>query len=362
MIGRLRPIGVVIAIVVAVGCAAPQGSAPVSPTIPASSGPSAAAPPTARADARPVIVDTDMAADDWLAILYLLNRPEVEVVAVTVTGTGEAHCSPGVRNALALVALAGKPDIPVACGRETPLAGTNAFPDQWRDGVDDLLGVEIADGPAAPNPGSAVDLLEATLGSAGKPVTLLTLGPLTNVAELLDRSPDLADRIAAAYVMGGAFGVDGNVGESGMGVSNFAEWNIFVDPLAAKIVLESGVPVTLVPLDATNHAPVTPAFQQRLAGDATTPEARFVSNVLAQQTQVIASGSYFFWDPFAAAVLVDERLTKLETRNLVVEIAAGPEEGRIIERQGVRPVRLATSADAAEFEKQFLDALNHRGR
>ena len=65
-----------------------------------------------------MIIDTDMAADDWLAILYLLGRPEVEVAAVTVTGAGEAHCQPGVRNALALIALAGHPDIPVACGRE----------------------------------------------------------------------------------------------------------------------------------------------------------------------------------------------------------------------------------------------------
>ena len=75
---------------------------------------------------RPVIIDTDMAGDDWLAILYLLNRPDVSVQAITVTGTGEAHCGPGIKHALSLTALAGQPDIPVSCGRETPLQGDHA--------------------------------------------------------------------------------------------------------------------------------------------------------------------------------------------------------------------------------------------
>ena len=118
--------------------------------------------------------------------------------------------------------------------------------------------------------------------------------------------------------------------------------------------------MTLVPLDATNDAPVTPAFQQRLAGDATTPEARFVSQVLAQQTGAIAAGYNSFWDPFAAAVLVDEGLTTLETRNLSVETTAGPDEGRIIAAPDGQPVRFATSADAGRFEQHFLDTLNGR--
>src|SRR5512144_2201583 len=90
---------------------------------------------------RPVIVDTDMAPDDWMAILYLLQRQDISVQAITVAGTGEAHCGPGVRNALGLAALAGQPNIPVACGRETPLQGSHAFPDDWRAGADAVLGL-----------------------------------------------------------------------------------------------------------------------------------------------------------------------------------------------------------------------------
>lgn len=80
----------------------------------------------------PILVDTDMSQDDWMAILYLVQHPAFEVRAITVTGNGIAHCDPGVQNAMNLLALAGNPDIPVVCGRETPLQGDHAFPDACR--------------------------------------------------------------------------------------------------------------------------------------------------------------------------------------------------------------------------------------
>ncbi len=302
-----------------------------------------------------------MAVDDWLAILYLLGRPEVEVLAITVAGTGESHCEPGIRHARALVALAGQPDIPVACGRDMPLEGNHAFPGPWRDSVDGLLGLSLPDGPNQPASGTAVELLGSTLGSSPDKVTLLTLGPLTNVAEALRESPDLADRIDATYVMGGAVGVDGNVGVSGVGIDNqYAEWNVYVDPLAAKIVLEADVRVTLVPLDATNHAPASVAFADRLASDSGTPQAKFVSDVLVQMHDAVASGTYYFWDPFAATVLVDESLTSFETARLSVVVDEGPESGRVTVAATGPESRYATSADLEQFEQGFIDALNGR--
>ena len=94
----------------------------------------------------PVIIDTDMAADDWMAILYLLNRTDITVEAITVTGAGEAHCGPGVENALKLINLAGKTNIPVACGPEVPLSGGHTFPAGWRTSVDNLLGLDLPSG------------------------------------------------------------------------------------------------------------------------------------------------------------------------------------------------------------------------
>ena len=302
-----------------------------------------------------------MAADDWLAILHLLGRPEVKVAAITVTGTGEAHCGPGVRNALALVSLAGQPDIPVACGRETPLQGSHTFPSEWRDGVDHLFGIGIPDGSVQPTTTTAVELLTRTIDADPGNVTLLTLGPLTNVAEAMQQSPSLAGSVKAVFIMGGAVDVGGNVGVSGVGIDNqVAEWNIYCDPLAAKVVLDSGAPVTLVPLDATNEAPVTRAFQQQLGANTTTPSAQFASQVLAQLTPAIEGGGYFFWDPLAAAILVDESLTTFGTRELSVETAEGPESGRIVAAPDGKEIRFAESANLASLEQLFLDTLNGR--
>jgi inosine-uridine nucleoside N-ribohydrolase len=338
------------------GCGGGNSASPGTGSPPASVQASAGV-----ATSRAVVIDTDMAVDDWLAILYLLGRPEVEVLAITIAGTGEGRCEPGIRHARALVALAGQPDIPVACGRDTPLEGNHAFPGPWRDSVDGLLGLSLPDGPNQSAPGTAVELLGSTLGSSSDNVTLLTLGPLTNLAEALRESPDLADRIDATYVMGGAVGVGGNVGVSGVGIDNqFAEWNVYCDPLAAKLVVEADVRVTLVPLDATNHAPVSVAFADRLAGDSATPQAKFVSDVLTQMHDAVASGTYYFWDPLAAAVLVDESLTSFESASLSVVVDEGPESGRITVAETGPTSRYATSADPARFEQAFIDTLNGR--
>jgi hypothetical protein len=145
-------------------------------------------PAGANADARHVVVDTDLAFDDIMALLYLLQRDDVVIDAVTIAGTGEAHCDPGVRNAIRLLALGGETDAPVACGRETPLQGTNAFPEEWRTAVDDLSMLDLPEVGGVADPRGAARLLLDTLDGDG---TLITLGPLTNVAQALRADPGL---------------------------------------------------------------------------------------------------------------------------------------------------------------------------
>ncbi len=319
--------------------------------------------PTTPGEPRAVAIDTDMAPDDWLAILYLLGRPDVSVRAITVTGTGEAHCGPGVRHALGLLSLAGRPEVPVACGRETPIAGDHAFPGAWRDRVDALLGLSLPENPNEPDPRTAPELLAETLRSSPRGVTVLSLGPLTNLAQLLRDDPGVGARIDALYVMGGALDVPGNVGVSGVGIDNpFAEWNIYVDPAAADVVLRSSVPVALVPLDATSQAPVTTAFVDTLAADAGTASARFTGEVLARLRDAIAAGSYYFWDPLAAAILTDEGLASFDARVIAVVIEEGPQSGRLVASPTGDEARFATWADRERFERVFLDALNGRTR
>ena len=308
---------------------------------------------------RPVIIDTDMAADDWMAILYLLQHPGVEVIAITVTGAGEAHCEPGMRNALDLIALAGEEGIPVACGRETPLEGDHTFPDSWRRSVDNLSGIEILASPETPSEGSAIGLLVELVTTAEEPVTVLTLGPLTNVGEALEAHPELADAVEMIYVMGGAVDAPGNIHDSSIG-NDVAEWNLYVDPHAAALTIASGAPVTLVPLDATNDVPVTFRFYDKLEAKHRTPEATFVFDLLTKNRGFVGSGGYFFWDPLSAAVVTDESLVEIETRSVVIIEEEGPESGRTLASPDGHDVRVAVAADRGAFEKLFLDTLNRR--
>ena len=195
--------------------------------------------------AMPFVIDTDMAADDWLAILYLLGRSDVDVRAIIVTGTGEAHCPAGTQNALDLAALAGRPDIPVSCGRETPLEGDHAFPTDWRERVDELLGLSLPRNSREASGESAVEMLTRIIQESLQKVHIVALGPLTNVAEALLADPALVENLEMITVMGGAVTVAGNVGPSSDIENDVAEWNIYADPRAAAEVFASGAPITL---------------------------------------------------------------------------------------------------------------------
>jgi inosine-uridine nucleoside N-ribohydrolase len=312
--------------------------------------------PTVSPHPLPVIIDTDMAVDDWMAILYLLNRTDIEIKAITVTGTGEAHCGPGVDNALKLIKLAGKSQIPVACGRQTPLAGTHSFPQSWRSFVDGLAGQVLPDGQ---NPVKNVDansLLANVLANSAEAVTIVTLGPLTNIADLLHASPQIALPIKIVYIMGGAIDVPGNLGTGTENVS--AEWNIYIDPVAANDVIGSGIPITLVPLDVTNQAPLSMDFYARLENDHPSPEAAFVYDVLTANLSMIQSGSYYFWDPLAAAVLSDEPLVTIEKRNVCVFTQEDNNSGATRTGLLCPQIRVASRVDKDKFEQLFLDTLN----
>jgi len=312
------------------------------------------------ADAQPVVIDTDMAPDDWLAILYLLGRSDIDVQAITVTGAGEAHCPAATRNALDLIALAGRPEIPVVCGREAPLEGEHAFPTEWRERVDDLLGLRLPENSTEVSSDSAVQLLTRIIQESPQEVHLIVLGPLTNVGEALEAEPELVMNLRMITVMGGAVEVAGNVGSSSSIENEVAEWNIYVDPRAAAEVLGSGAPIALVPLDATNDVPLTMDFYRRLEGDRTTSVAEFVYRVLAAQEEDIRSGRSYFWDPLAAAIATEQGLGTFQEMSLVVVEEEGTESGRTLESERGFPIRVAMTVDRERFETLFLDAVNGR--
>lgn len=310
-------------------------------------------PPSLRAEPLLLAVDSDMGADDVLSLLYLLQRPDVVLRAVTVSGTGLARCEDGVRLARALLADAGRAEVPVACGRETPLGEERVFPPAWREGAAAAYGLPLALDDA-PVPGDAPAVLRA---AAGTPLTILALGPLTNVAEALAADPGLAGRIERIVVMGGAVGVAGNLGPA---VDNrAAEWNMYIDPTAADRVLRSGARVDLVPLDATGDLPVTPVFARRLAREGATPAAALAARLLEGQLAADV-GELYFWDPLAAALAVDEALAPWAEQGIVVVTDSGPESGRTAADRGGARVRVAGAPDRAAFEQHLIDGLSGR--
>jgi pyrimidine-specific ribonucleoside hydrolase len=311
----------------------------------------------ARPDPRPVIIDTDMAPDDWMAILFILQRPEIEVKAITVTGAGEAHCEPGVQNALGLAALSGNPHIPVACGRETPLQGQNVFPEEWRLTADDMAGLALPVVELPPHGQDAVTLIARVLEQSPQKVTVLALGPLTNLGDGVQKDPGFLSNVEMVYIMGGALNVMGNVGFSGI-PNQVAEWNIYIDPLAAQTVFESGAPLTLVPLDATNQVPLDMDFYRLLRDNRGTAEADFVYQLLQNRMGDLASGMIWFWDPLAAGLLADESLGYVREGRVKIYPAPGSSSGLTRLHESGVPMRYAVSADRRRFELEFLRALN----
>jgi purine nucleoside permease/inosine-uridine nucleoside N-ribohydrolase len=257
----------------------------------------------------PVIFDTDMAIDDWAALLYLARHPGVELLAVTVAGSGEAHCEPGVKNALALLDLVDPHGgVPVSCGDAYPEDGYFVFPVPWQEDMDRLSGVPVTPSRRSADPRHAVDLLHAVLSGREDAVTLLATGPLTNISQWLQRYPDDQERVDRLVVMGGALDAPGNIIVPGFTDDNpnrEAEWNIYVDPVAADRVLRSGLAMEFVGLEVTNLAQVTEGFARAFKARVNNPAAVFWDRVLDANDWFIESGEYYFWDVLAAMVVVD---------------------------------------------------------
>ncbi|KAA3647680.1 MAG: hypothetical protein DWQ07_01470 [Chloroflexi bacterium] len=305
-----------------------------------------------------VIVDTDMGADDITAILFLLEHPGVEVLAITVTGTGLVHCEPGLRNAYHLLALTENPEIPVACGAEAPLRGDHAFPDSYRALADAFYDMEADVISVVEDGRSATGLLAAVIENSPDVIHLLTLGPLTNIAALVQEQPHLMDKLAGITMMGGAIHVPGNIASEGVPIDNqVAEWNFYADPFAARVVFESGIPLTLVPLDATNQVPLEKSFFEQLQHNQESPAAVFTYELLEENNYML-NGGWYFWDTLAAVIFSGEDVADLETTTLCLIDDEGPESGRTQPCEDGASVQVPVVVDPTIFEASILSVLN----
>lgn len=344
-------VGCALVVLLLASCGASERTIATTPSDPTSST-EAETSTSARSNALPLIIDTDASLDDVMAILYLLRRPDVDILAVTVSGTGVARCSAGVSIALGALAVSGVEDVPVACGPEVPIEGTNAFPPGWRDAMDAFAASGVLPASGSPDADNASNVMARVAAASSTPPVVLALGPHTNIARALRDHPELEQQLGGLHTMGGAVTAAGNTFDNPR-----AEWNLWIDPIADAEVLDTDVPVSIVPLDATNFVPLTTFFAERLAEHLTTPEARAVHELLLFNPEALVSGQSF-WDQFAAVALVEPGVAGWEALDVTVLQGGGPESAGTLAAGMGRPADVAMAADRQAFESEFLSTLS----
>ena len=287
-----------------------------------------------------------------MALAYVVGLRDYDLRAIIVEGTGVVHCPAGGDVAAQLVAELGS-TIPVACGSGTPVGAGHANPEEWRTAADSAFGVRLADA-TADAAGDAVELLTGTISLSSAPVDILAIGPMTTIAQALDATPGLAKRIHRIVVMAGAFDVPGNVMEDQQPGS--PEWNVWADPVAAQRVFSAHVPIVEVPLDATNHVPITTSFYAELAADHVAGPADVVFELLARNPYLVGGGSYF-WDPLAAVSLEEPSVLALNELRVRIGTGAQTEVGRTMRDEAAPAIQVALTADTAVFTQHFLAGL-----
>ncbi|MCB1339557.1 MAG: nucleoside hydrolase [Pseudooceanicola sp.] len=268
-----------------------------------------------------IIIDTDPGQDDALAILLALSVPdELEVAGITAVA-GNVRVEQTCVNALRICQLAGRPEVPVFAGAAGPLMRP-LHTAEFICGADGLAGMALPAPRQAAREVHAVTYLTEVLRASVKPITICALGPLTNIALALRMAPEVAARIERLVIMGGARDL-GNMTAA-------AEFNFFVDPHAAAVVFDSGVPITLFPLNATYQAVASPA---RLAGfdDTGHVQAQVLSMLRRERPGGASLGGgegHPMHDPCTVAWLLWPELFEGRDCRVDIETAEGPTVGR----------------------------------
>jgi purine nucleosidase/pyrimidine-specific ribonucleoside hydrolase len=306
-------------------------------------------------DGIPVLIDCDPGQDDAIALLLALASPELELLGVT-TVAGNQTLDKTTLNALKVLELAGRSDVPVAAGADRPLVAKLVT-------AGDAHGETGLDGPALPMPSSqpleqhAVDFVAERVLASERPVTLVPLGPLTNVALFLAQRPEAAAKLDRIVLMGGAI-AEGNMTPS-------AEFNIWVDPEAAARVFESGHDITMVGLDVTDRAVLTAEHADglRSAGGVGTAVAEMLDFYGSFYREVYDHGGCPVHDAVAVAHVIRPGLVETVARHVAVELGSGLCRGRTVvdmRRRLAAPeptARVAVDIDVGGFRELLLGRL-----
>jgi purine nucleosidase/pyrimidine-specific ribonucleoside hydrolase len=306
----------------------------------------------------PVILDCDPGHDDAIALLLALASPELELLGVT-TVAGNQTLDKTTANAIRVLDHVGRTDVPVSAGAARPLVRER----EVAANVHGETGLDGPDLPAAsrePGRAHAIDWIAETVARNPSPITLVATGPLTNVALLLTRYPDVELKLARVVLMGGAIAV-GNTTPA-------AEFNIWADPEAAHRAFISELEVTMIGLDVTHQALLTPALAERLASAGRA--GKLVADLFGFYSRF--HRARYGWegapvhDAVAVGHVIDETL--LEVGHYGVRIDTGPELSRgrtYVDLHGsagwTGNTRVATGIDAERFLELLVARISTLG-
>jgi purine nucleosidase len=303
---------------------------------------------------RKLIIDCDPGLDDAVALLLAHGNPAVELIAVT-TVAGNRSLPQVTANALGVAQLLGI-EAPVAAGADRPLLQAAEFGDMHGDtGLD---GVTLPEASIRLDARHAVELIiELVMSHEPGEITLVPMGPLTNIALAARREPRIVDRVREVVLMGGGAWT-GNM-------SAVAEFNIFFDPEAADVVFSAGWPITMIGLDVTHLALATSEVRERFAA-AAGPRARLVSEALtsiARSYQDYGFPDPPIHDPVAVAAVIAPQLFTFERVPIRIELAGTHTRGMtVVDRRpwvaSELPTRFASALDAEGFWGLVADAAN----
>lgn len=305
-----------------------------------------------------MILDVDTGIDDALAIFYALKRPGIKLEAIT-TVSGNVHVDLATRNTLQLLELTGRTDVPVAAGAGRSLVWPYTHKATSVHGENGLGDITLPEPTIKPIAEHGVDLLIRMARENPGEITLVPVGPLTNIALAFLQAPDIAPLFKEIVIMGGAVLYPGNVNAA-------AEYNIWQDPEAARIVFQSGARVKLVGLDVTMQTLFTGAMIEQIAAEGPADSKRLMDAsrfyLGFYQTMYPGIAGCALHDPLAVAVAEDPTLVRTEAMLLDVVCDSGETRGQTYADRrivgGLKPnVDVCLEVDVERFTKLFIEAL-----
>lgn len=300
-----------------------------------------------------LLMDHDGGIDDLLSLLLVLTMPDIQLTGVSVT-PADCYLEPALESSYKLLQLMGQESVPLGRGDYN---GINAFPSEWRARPEIINALPLLINlPQSPDPysyTSAPDLIINQLSSATDKVTILLTGPCSNLVLALEKEPELKEKIEEIVWMAGALRVGGNV--QTFQHDGSAEWNVFWDPISAQKLVSYELPLLMIPLDVTNHVPVTKKFLSALATQIDYKLSNLTGQLWALTLDTIPSYhyTYFMWDILATSYLAIPEQFTIETVKVKVSTRP-PNAGQTYLDETGYVVRIATDVNVSYFYEYLL--------